>query len=131
MKIATTLNLQTMVQVSSMAQLLAVLDPVSGLKGLQGLSVSSRNVRLWKIDSDKAASVLSDPQCLAAIKAYSTGSDRRLVVVAEGLAAGQVITVMDMGVVDAVGMGEELIPMLLGGNNGYRDAINKYIGYSL
>ena len=89
MKIAATLNLQTVVKVSSKPQLLAVLDPALGLKGLECLSVSGRNMRLWKVDADKAADLLcGDAECAAAITAYRTEAEaagrRPLLVLAEG-----------------------------------------------
>ena len=41
---------------------------------LQALSVTSRNMRLWKIDPNKAARILKDPEVAAAIAAKRSSS---------------------------------------------------------
>ena len=63
-KIAKALGLLCVVVVSSKVQLLEVLQ---GVPTLQALSVTSRNMRLWKIDPNKAARILKDPEVAAAL----------------------------------------------------------------
>ena len=70
-KIAKSLGLVCIVVVSSKVQLL---DVLKGLPTLQALSVSSRNMRLWKIDTNKAARILQDPEVIAAIAAKRAAS---------------------------------------------------------
>ena len=112
---------------SSKAQLLAVLDPSSGLKGLEGLSVSGRNMRLWKLDPTKCLDILQDSECLAAIEAYRANSPR-LVVFAEGLTRESVKDVMALPVVDALVLGEELnsLLQLASSRGGHDKAIYAY-----
>jgi len=131
MKIASTLGLQTIVQVSSKPQLLAALHPSSGLKGLECLCVSGRNMRLWKIDATKAGDVLTDPDCAAAIAAYSTGKEAgggRLLVLAEGVPAGaQLARVAGLAAVDGVCVGEELLAATGAGEEAWLEALQAYL----
>ena len=131
MKIAATLGLQTAVQVSSKPQLLAVLHPSSGLRGLECLSVSGRNMRLWKVDAGKAADLLGDAECLAAIEAYraeAVGEGRQpLLVLAEAVPPQRVREVMAMGVVDGVCVGEELLPDVRDNGGDWGAALLKYL----
>lgn len=114
-------------QVSSKAQLLAALHPDTGLRGLEGLSVSGRNMRLWKLDPTKCLDILQDSECIAAIEAYRSNNPR-LVVFAEGLTRESVKDVMALPIVDALCLGEELNSLLQRTNmrGGHDKAISNY-----
>jgi hypothetical protein len=106
-KIAASLKLQTIIQVYSKPQLLAVLDPANGLQAsLECIALSGRNMRLWKLDPSKLVDLLSDPDCKQALGAFRAKGG---VVLAEGVASESVAAVMASEEVDALGVGEELL----------------------
>ena len=90
-----------------------MLDPETGVKDLQCLSVCGRNGRLWKLDKSKVVDLLTDTECLGAIsarRAQTAGSPgeaghRRLLVVAEGVSREAVQQVAALEAVDVVCVG--------------------------
>ena len=68
-KIARKINLDIVVVVSSVPQLLVVLDKVPEL---ENLSISSRNMQLWKIALGKALRIMDDQDVRTALASRRT-----------------------------------------------------------
>lgn len=64
-KVAKAFNILCIVVVSSKQQLLSV---VQTIPDLQAVSVSSRNMKVWKIDQGKANKILQDPEVVDTIR---------------------------------------------------------------
>jgi indole-3-glycerol phosphate synthase len=135
LKIAKALGLLCIVVVSSKVQLLDVLRAVPTV---QALSVSSRNMRLWKIDAGKAARILKDPEVAAAIAAKrrdAAAAATTAAAAAPGFSEGDFILMQEAFTshaelveagtngVDAVILGEEL---LLGKEAGIKATIEQW-----
>jgi len=134
LKIAKALGLLCIVVVSSKVQLLDVLRAVPTV---QALSVSSRNMRLWKIDAGKAARILKDPEVAAAIaaKRRDAAAATTAAAAAPGFSEGDFILMQEAFTshaelveagtngVDAVILGEEL---LLGKEAGIKATIEQW-----
>ena len=135
LKIAKALGLQCIVVVSSKVQLLEVLRAVPAV---QALSVSSRNMRLWKIDAGKAARILKDPEVAAAIAAKrrdaaaataataaagSGFSDGDFILLQEAFTSHAELVEAGANGVDAIILGEEL---LLGKEAGIKATIEQW-----
>lgn len=52
---------------SSKSQLL---DVLANVQGVQMISVTSRNMRIWKIEPNKATNILQDEEVRSALKSY-------------------------------------------------------------
>ena len=137
-KIAKALGLLCVVVVSSKVQLLEVLQ---GVPTLQALSVTSRNMRLWKIDPNKAARILKDPEVAAALTAKrlssaasasaaaaaatpgTTVDEGGFILLQEAFTAHEELVEAKNNGVDAVLLGEEL---LLGVKAGLKATIERW-----
>mmetsp|Transcript_28210 Transcript_28210/g.40169 ORF Transcript_28210/g.40169 Transcript_28210/m.40169 type:complete len:928 (+) Transcript_28210:19-2802(+) len=106
-------DLMCVAVVSSKSQLLELLAP-GAVPGLQAVSISSRNMRLWKVDPRKAERILSDPQVQQAI-AEKRKENPDFLVFQEAFADKEELAVAQKNGVDAVFLGEEL---LVGGEDG-------------
>jgi indole-3-glycerol phosphate synthase len=119
-KIAKKINLSVVVVVSSVPQLLAVLDKVPEL---ENLSVSSRNMQLWKLAPGKARKILDNEEVRLALAAKRTmalandednqaagASSAGLTVMMEGLSTpAEIVQAREDPLVDGVFLGEELV----------------------
>mmetsp|Transcript_4803 Transcript_4803/g.4958 ORF Transcript_4803/g.4958 Transcript_4803/m.4958 type:complete len:467 (+) Transcript_4803:1574-2974(+) len=118
-KIAKVLGILCVVVVSSKVQLVDVLKAVPGV---QALSVSSRNMKLWKIDGKKGDRILKDPEVMTAIAERRKGSDDFVLLQESFTCHKELIQAKENGV-DAVFLGEEL---LLGKEIGLKATIEKW-----
>lgn len=100
------LGLLCIVVVSSKPQLIEVVNTVPGL---QVISVSSRNMRQWRLQPNKAADILSDAEVQALLKSKRTGQPDDLVVLQEGFVHPAELVQAAGNQVDAVLLGEELV----------------------
>jgi indole-3-glycerol phosphate synthase len=114
-KIARKINLGVVVVVSTMPQLMAVLGSVPELNTL---SISNRNMRLWKISPGKALRILSDPGVRAVLttrRLAGAGTDGGGInVMLEGLSTPEeMVAAREDPLVDGVFLAEELVPSRL------------------
>eukprot|EP01041_Mallomonas_annulata_P005863 gene5863-11839_t len=110
-KTAKALSLSCIVVVASKTQLMSVLEEVPTL---EYLSVTSRNMRLWKVAPGKGSFILSDPEVKTVITAYNNrpGVETRagpLVILQEGFVSREELQQAKSNGVDAVILGEELL----------------------
>ena len=82
-KVAKALRILCIVVVSSKQQLLDLLAAPSS--GLQVVSVTSRNMRLWKLQAGKAGDILRDAEVRDAVSAYRRGGE--LLLLQEGFSS--------------------------------------------
>ena len=114
-KIARKINQGVVVVVSTMPQLMAVLGSVPELNTL---SISNRNMRLWKISPGKALRILSDPGVRAVLttrRLAGAGTDGGGInVMLEGLSTPEeMVAAREDPLVDGVFLAEELVPSRL------------------
>ena len=112
-KIARKINLEVVVVVSTMPQLMEVLGSVPELNTL---SISNRNMRLWKIAPGKALRILSDPDVRAVLTTRRlAGADGGGInVMLEGLSTPEeMVAAREDPLVDGVFLAEELVPSRL------------------
>ncbi len=116
-KIAKKINMGVIVVVNNIPQLLEVIEKVPEL---EILSISSRNMRLWKIAEGKGEKILRDDKVRAAIAlrriADPSGAagKARLVVVREGVSTSkEIVALREDPLVDGVLLGEELVGLKL------------------
>ena len=108
-KIGKALGLAFVVVVSSKTQMLDVLQNVAGV---EMISVTSRNMRLWKLDEGKAHRILSDPEvqeALGAVKKKRDAEGGKLLILQEGFSSKEEMVLAKKDGVDAVILGEELL----------------------
>lgn len=106
-KTAKVLGLGSIITVASKSQLLEVLKNVPGV---QMISVTSRNMRLWKIDKGKASRILADEEVIQALKSYREASSVPLKILMEGFADPEDLNAaVNNSGIDAVVLGEELL----------------------
>lgn len=119
-KIAKKINLGVVVVVSSVPQVLAVL---SQMPELEHLSVSSRNMQLWKISPGKGRRIMDNEEVRVALAARRTlsaandedneaagASSAGLTVMMEGVSTPEeVLAAREDPLVDGIFLGEELL----------------------
>jgi indole-3-glycerol phosphate synthase len=103
-RVADTLGMSVIVVVSSKSQ---ILDVLQNLPRLEALSVSGRNMRIWKVDPQKAKRILFDSKVIAAIE--EKRRDSPFLLMQEGFASSEELLNAKQNGVDAVILGEELL----------------------
>ena len=96
------------VVVSSKTQML---DALENVEGIEVLSVTSRNMRLWKIDAGKAHRILSDEKVIMGVKKRKEAAaleGKEFFIMQEGFASTGDIELARKDDVDVVMLGEEL-----------------------
>ena len=126
-KIAKKISLEIVVVVSSVPQLLEVINKVPEL---EILSISSRNMRLWKISRGKGKRILANEDVRAALAlrrlADPVGAmdKKRLLVVCEGVSASEeIVALRGDPLVDGVLLAEELVAMQLPVHEAVRELV--------
>jgi indole-3-glycerol phosphate synthase len=118
-KIAKTLGMSCVVVVASKVQ---ALDVLANVAGLEAMSVTSRNMRIWKTDPGKAERILGDSEVQAAIVAKQL--EQPFLLMQEGFSSPEEVLRAGQNGVDAVFLSEELLvdqkPIV--------DAVNSWIG---
>lgn len=105
-KTAKVLGLNTIVVVNSKEQLLAVLE---GIPVVEAISVSSRNMKLWKIDTGRGQRILDDASVKTAIEKRRSNVAEPFILCREGFAEPSELEIASAQGVDVVFLGEELL----------------------
>lgn len=108
-KVAKALGVTVIVVVSSKQQLLDVLSEVPEI---EIISVSNRNMKLWKIDRGKSHRILTNPDIIAAIKLKRlkmVEESKSFILLEEGFTTREEVLQAKNDGVDALYFGEELL----------------------
>ena len=123
-KMANAVGITPIVVVSSKTQML---DALKNIEDIEVLSVTSRNMRLWKIDTGKAHRIITDKEVAASLKRrkeVAATQGKEFFVVQEGFASAGDIELAKLDGVDIVMLGEELA---LYGDKNLEAAIARFI----
>lgn len=105
-KTAKALGLNSIIVVNSKEQLLAVLE---GIPAVEAISVSSRNMKLWKIDTGRGQRILDDETVKQAIEKRRSNTHEPFILCREGFAEPSELEIASSQGVDVVFLGEELL----------------------
>ena len=123
-KMANAIGITPIVVASSKIQML---DALENIEDIEVLSVTSRNMRLWKIDAGKAHRIITDKEVAASLKRrreMAVAQGKEFFVIQEGFASSGDIKLAESNGVDIVMLGEELA---LYGDKDLKTAIKRFV----